>query len=286
MPKVSIIIPIYNADEYLKNCLDSIIKQSLEDIEIICINDGSTDSSAKILEEYSNHSNIKVINQENSGVSIARNRGIEEANGEYIGFVDSDDWVDIDFYEKLYDSAKRHNAEIAAAGFFKVKSNSKKPRTVYTEEELFSDIQEKINICNIPKYCYVWNKIYKLSELKKNNLKFTENVNYEDVRFTIRALYYLERLVTVPDVFYYYRSRKNSIVKTTKNTEDKANALIDMFNFADEHKIIFPDKARIFTVKKLTCLNILFMKIKRTKNSLIYLLFGIIPIFKTRLHKN
>ena len=112
--KVSIIIPVYNTEKYLRKCLDSVCNQTLQDIEIICVNDCSTDDSLEILKEYaSNDNRIKIINfTENKGVAIARNTAIEQAKGEYIGFVDSDDYVDLDFYEKLYNAAKSENAEL------------------------------------------------------------------------------------------------------------------------------------------------------------------------------
>ena len=103
--KVSVIVPVYNCEKYLKKCLDSLVNQTLKDIEIICVNDGSTDNSGRILEEYTD-SRIKIITKENGGLSSARNAGIAVAKGEYLGFVDSDDWVDLDFYEKLYNTAK------------------------------------------------------------------------------------------------------------------------------------------------------------------------------------
>ena len=102
MPKISVIVPVYNVEKYLARCLDSIINQTLADIEIICINDGSTDNSLEILNDYAKKdSRIKIIDQTNAGLSCARNAGMQIAQGEYIGFVDSDDWIDLDFYEKL-----------------------------------------------------------------------------------------------------------------------------------------------------------------------------------------
>ena len=113
MNKVSIIVPVYNIEKYLAKCLDSLINQTLEDIEIICVNDGSTDNSAEILNEYAQKDcRIKIINQDNAGLSAARNTGINAANGEYIGYVDSDDWIDLNFYEKLYNAAKDTDADI------------------------------------------------------------------------------------------------------------------------------------------------------------------------------
>ena len=131
-PKVSVIIPIYNTALYLSEALDSICNQTLKEIEIILVNDGSTDNSLNILKKY--EPNIILINQENLGQSIARNEGIEIAKGEYVAFVDSDDWVDLDFFEKLYNTAKNHNADIAVAGIIRLHKFGKKFHLKFTEE--------------------------------------------------------------------------------------------------------------------------------------------------------
>ena len=118
MPKFSIIIPVYNVEKYIKKCLDSVFSQSYKDYEVIVVNDGSTDKSMDIAKEY----NVKIINQKNAGLSITRNNGLQIANGEYISFIDSDDWVDLDFLEKLYNTAKKYDADIAACGIKRLRS--------------------------------------------------------------------------------------------------------------------------------------------------------------------
>ena len=113
-PKISVIIPCYNVEKYLRECLDSVVNQTLKDIEIICVNDGSTDGTQKILEEYAQKDDrILLINKPNGGLSLARNTGMEKMRGEYVAFLDSDDWVDLDFYEKLYNAAKQNGADSA-----------------------------------------------------------------------------------------------------------------------------------------------------------------------------
>ena len=114
MKKVSVIVPVYNVEKYLSRCLESLINQSLKDIEIICINDGSTDNSLQILKQFAYKDNrIKIINQTNSGQSVARNKGLAIASGKYIGFVDSDDWIDNDYYEKMFETIERTNSDFA-----------------------------------------------------------------------------------------------------------------------------------------------------------------------------
>ena len=128
-PKVSIIIPVYNTEIYLEKCLESIIRQSLKEIEIIITNDGSSDNSLQIIRAFEEFDKrIKVINQEKQGQAAARNRGIEIAKGEYIGFVDSDDWIDFDYYEKLYLTAKKYNSDVALADYIRIGNGITKKR--------------------------------------------------------------------------------------------------------------------------------------------------------------
>ena len=127
MELVSIIVPVYNCAQFLNRCMDSLVNQTLKDIEIICINDGSTDNSPEILQEYAaKDSRIKIINKENGGLSSARNRGLAAAQGEYLGFVDSDDWVDLDFFEKLYNAAKKYDTDIATGGIIRLHKYNQK----------------------------------------------------------------------------------------------------------------------------------------------------------------
>ena len=119
MPQISIIIPIYNTERYLSDCLDSVINQTIQDIEIICVNDGSTDNSAQIIEEYALKDNrIKVLHKENGGQTSSRRAGLELATGEYIGFVDSDDWIDSDMYEKMLSIAERYQVDMVSSGYY------------------------------------------------------------------------------------------------------------------------------------------------------------------------
>ncbi len=185
MAKVSVIVPIYNNEKYLKECLDSICNQTLTDIEIICVNDGSEDNSLKIIEEYKQKDNrIILINQDNLGVSAARNNGIKIATGEYIGFVDSDDYIDNDFYEKLYNAAKHNDSDMAVAGIIRFKGVRKKYMLKFNEELRLTNINKIMQLCRIPRQCYTVNKIYKRNLLLEHNLFFKEGVYYKDVRFT------------------------------------------------------------------------------------------------------
>ena len=138
-PKISVVIPIYNAEEYLEECLESVVGQTLRDIEIICINDGSTDNSAKICEKYAKKDKrIIFVSTENKGPGAARNTGLGFAKGEFIGFVDSDDWIDLDFYEKLYTAAVETDADIATGGIVRKDDRRHKVRLDFKERVVYT----------------------------------------------------------------------------------------------------------------------------------------------------
>lgn len=229
MTKISIIIPIYNVENYLKQCLDSVINQTLKDIEIICINDGSTDNSLKILKEYSKKdSRITVINQKNQGVSVARNNGLNIAKGEFVAFIDSDDVLyQKEYLETLYIACKKHKADIAVAGIVTGKKHSKTRYLLEIDKEVITfDYYKKILLCGLPQHCFVWNKLYKRSALLESGIKFVSGVLYEDMIYTCQILYKMGKLVAVPKIKYFYRKRKNSIVT------DKSSKAIQDFNMS------------------------------------------------------
>lgn len=283
--KISIIIPIYNVEKYLKRCLDSLVNQTLHDIEIICINDGSTDNSLEILEEYaSKDSRIKIINQSNQGLSAVRHNGLKLATAEFIAFIDSDDWIDLDYFEKLYNSATKNNCDIAAATIVRKRPNSQKYRVHYTEEKICNTLEEKINACRIPICCYVWNKLYR-SELVKNNF-FKEGVYFEDVLWTPEVLKQSNKLVTVPDVNYYYRVTKGSIVKTNspKKQNDSYNAKKYIIEFFEKNNIPLSKKARTINKEMKYFCGIPVLKIKEYNGIKIFYLLNFIPILRRKVN--
>lgn len=281
MTKVSIIVPVYNVEKYLRKCLDSLINQTLKDIEIICINDGSTDKSLEILEEYKNRdSRIILLNQENSGQSVARNRGIEIAKGEYIGFVDPDDWIDLDYYEKLYNAASTNNTDIAVGGIIRVTGIKKKKFLNFEKETLTDNANLKFELCDVPEKSYVWNKIYKTQKLKEINLKFEEGRIFEDCIFTPQALFFLEKMVTVPNIYYYYLRRGNSTVKqrSEKANADNVYAHKKANDFIKEHNIdISSHEPKTYRFK---IFGVTIFKIRQIGKRKQYALFNIIKIGK------
>ena len=206
----------------MDKCIKSIQSQTLQDFELILVNDGSKDNSLEICKKYSQEdSRIIVFNQENSGQSKARNVGLENANGEYVAFLDSDDWVDSDYYERLVVACEKNEAEVSCGSILRVRKNYQKYRIKYTEEKVYTKSQEKIDIAHVPDMCYVWNKVYKKEFLDRINLKFVEGMFFEDVDFVTRAVYFSNKIVTVPDTYYHYWTNWNSTVKTMKISDKK-----------------------------------------------------------------
>ena len=236
MPKISIIIPVYNTEKYLVKCIDSLLYQSLEDIEIICVNDGSTDNSQKILDDYAKKDKrIKVIHQENKKQGAARNKGMEIATGEYIGYVDSDDWVDFDYFEELYIAAKKHNLDIALATNVRIGNGKTKKRLKIEKEQVALNLQEKLDLCNQFKNECPTNKIYRRKFLIENNIAWPEGVYCEDKIYTLKAIFWANGIVSVPDVNYYYFRRHNSTVKSNKQSKiDKNKAKKEVIRFLKE----------------------------------------------------
>lgn len=281
MAKISIIVPVYNVDKYLRKCMNSLINQTLKDIEIICINDGSTDNSLKILEEYkSKDTRIILLDQENSGQSIARNKGMEIATGEYIGFVDPDDWIDLDYYEKLYNSAIHSNSEIATAGIVRVTGIKKRKFLTFEKEIITNDNQTKFELCDVPEKSYIWNKIYKTEKIKEARLKFEEGIIFEDCIFTPQALFFLGKMVTVPNTYYYYLRRNNSTVKqrSQKANADSIYAHKKASDFIKEHNIdISSHEPQTYRFK---IFGLSIFKIRQKGNKKQYSLFNIIKFGK------
>ncbi len=228
MVKVSIIVPVYNTEKFLEKCLGSLVSQTLKEIEIICVDDGSVDNSLNIIKKFAKEdSRIKVIEQENKKQGAARNNGTKIAKGEYIGFVDSDDWVDIDYYEKMYIAAKKYDSDIALATNIRIGNGKTKKRVNIEKEEFYTDLQSKFDVCNQWKNPCPTNKIYRLSMLKENNVTWPEGCYCEDKLFTVQAVYWANGVVTVPNVnYYYYRNPKSTVNLASsshvkKCTEDK-----------------------------------------------------------------
>lgn len=226
---ISIIVPIYNVEQYLRECVDSILAQSYQNLEIILVDDGSPDRCGAICDEYAAADpRIKVIHKVNGGLSDARNAGLEVATGDYIGFVDSDDWIAPDMFSYLLKGLEENEAEIAMCNV--IKFTEKKywdervmPRRVYTGEEaldaLFSDRMEN----------YAWNKLYKAALWQ--DIRFPVGKNFEDILTTYKTFEKATRVVQLLGAKYYYRIRTDSISgnRGFKNRQQIYQAICDRY---------------------------------------------------------
>ena len=222
--KISVVVPIYNSDKYIKNTIENILAQSLSDIELILVNDGSTDNSKNILDECANiDSRIRVVHQENSGVSSARNKGMYLARGEYLGFVDSDDLIDNDMYETMYNKAIACNSDIVCCGFIEEDATGKVLRSydypfsnnILKGEEIKTKfikvLDTNLETLGGGSMC---TKIFKKGFIQKHNILIDENITIgEDLCFNIKALYHARIVTGIDKQFYHYMSvNPNSIM--------------------------------------------------------------------------
>lgn len=223
--KVSVIVPVYNAEEYLNRCVDSLLNQTLKDIEIILVDDGSEDSSPQICDKYaSDNENVRVLHLENGGPARARNKGIEIAQGGYIGFADSDDYCHAEQFEKLYQNAKENDSDIAMCSFFVDNTKDIKPVSIPLDS-LYStneEIKNGIISCFYGEYVHglnsLWIKIFKRSMLVDNNIKMDESLmRAEDMWFIFDALKVSNVFSYISDNLYYYFQNDSSVMHDPKN---------------------------------------------------------------------
>lgn len=229
LPKVSVVIPVYNVEKYLRQCLDSIIHQTLENIEIICVNDGSTDNSYAILKEYANKdSRIQIIDKDNSGYGHSMNLGIQHCTGEYIGIVESDDFAKPEMFEVLYKIAITHDLDVARCHFFtfKQRDGSIKKIDAYDIDSNVL-INPQTNLSLFFQWPSVWANIYKRSFIQQYNLKFLETpgASYQDTAFSFKVYACAKKLMLVSEPLIYYRIHEGSSIKS----KNKAFCICDEF---------------------------------------------------------
>lgn len=221
MPKVSVIVPVYNVEKYLIKSLDSLVNQTLEDIEIIVVNDGSTDNSKKIIEIYKEKykNKIKYLEKTNGGLSDARNFGIPHATGEYIAFLDSDDYVELDTYEKMYNKAKEENADMVECDFIWEYPNKTKIDTgiIYTNKK------EMLTYARV----VAWNKLIKRDLLEKYKIEFPKGLRYEDVEFFYKMVPYYNKVSFVKEPLIHYIQREFSISKVQNERTKEIFEVLD-----------------------------------------------------------
>lgn len=223
--KISVIIPVYNTSQYLEKCLNSVINQSLKEIEIICVNDGSTDNSLEILKKYEEKDNrIKIINKKNGGLTSARNKAINITSGEYCLNVDSDDWIKENYLEKIYLKAKEQNLDMLITDIIYCYKKCGGGYTYSIEKDLLINdnkiLSGKEYIKNFFEknfLGYTWNKLIRTELYKKYNLEYNEKIFlFEDVELILRLSYFCKRIGKLNEAFYCYRQGENNGVRKIK----------------------------------------------------------------------
>lgn len=239
MDKISVIVPIYNTEEYLDRVISSLINQTYKNIEIILIDDGSTDNSGIMCDKYSEKDGrIKVIHQKNKGVSEARNKGLKVASGTYIGFVDSDDYIKCDMYEILYNNLKETESDISACGYFVFKDDlpkfdDKSRIKIYSKDDALKDIITDGALTN-----FLWNKLFKKEIFK--NIKFPKGKIYEDMYVMPKIICNTYKICFDSKKMYGYYKRMDSHVNSF--TKEKCENYLDFsnecFNYLSKHKSV------------------------------------------------
>lgn len=270
-PKVSIVVPIYNMEDYLDRCLRSLLRQTLTAIEIIAVNDGSQDASLRLLQQYAEHdSRIVIINKANGGVSAARNDGVKAARGQYIGFVDPDDWVDDRMYEELYHAAIQDHIDIAMCTYIReFESHAKEKhfdmphKQIYRGEEvqakllrrLVGPLKEELASPEfLDAWGTVWSKIYRAEWLKDHGFEFMDLSvigSNEDTLFNIHAFHYAESFIFLNRPFYHYWRANTESITSTYNAKlpekfDRLYTAMQSFivekQLADDYKTAFNNR--------------------------------------------
>lgn len=256
MIKVSIIVPVYNVENYVGKCLQSLVNQTLEGIEIIVVNDGSTDNSKELIKKFMKEnisSNIIYVEKENGGLSDARNYGMKYAKGEYIAFLDSDDYVENTMYEKLYNKAIRENADYVECDFYWVYPNKKK------EDKGFRYTNKKEMFVHAR--VVAWNKLIKRDVIKE---KFPYGMHYEDVEFFYKLLPNITKFAFVEEPLIYYIQRENSLVnKQGIETAQIFEVLDNVIKYYKEKDLynVYKDEIEYTYTRLLLC-----SSLKRIKN--------------------
>ncbi|MBO0962931.1 glycosyltransferase, partial [Neobacillus sp. MM2021_6] len=246
-PKISIIVPVYKVEPYIRKCVDSILAQTLTDFELILVDDGSPDKCGEICDEYaSKDSRVIVVHKENGGLSSARNAGLEKAKGDYIGFVDSDDWIEPDMYELLYDMCIKNNCEIAnctSVIYFKNKTvkNGAHSLTIHDKTQAMKAMLEGKLYDEV-----VWTKLIKRSLLKE--IRFPVGLIYEDTAITYKLIHKSNRICCIGAPKYHYIKRENSTMDhAIKNIRIDGVLIYDeMFKFIEKN---YPELRNLVTLK-------------------------------------
>ena len=232
MPKVSVIVPVYNVEKYITDCLESLVNQTLDDLEIIIVNDGSNDGSDRIIKKYEKrYDNIKYVKKENGGLSDARNYGMNYAIGEYVAFLDSDDFVDKTIYEKMYNKAKEEEADYIECDFFWAYPKKKGYSLKLDTGVRYTNKKEMFVYARV----VAWNKLIKRDIIKD---EFPKGLKYEDIEFFYKLLPNIKKFSFVEEPLVYYIQRDDSLAnKQDFSTGQIFNVLDNVISFYKKNKL-------------------------------------------------
>ena len=232
MKDISIIVPIYNAEESLNKCIDSLVNQTKKEIEIILVNDGSTDNSEQIIESYTDK-RIKYFKNNNQGIGYTRNFGIQKATGKYIMFIDSDDYLKEDACEKLYNYAENKKCDLVICDFYRVVDN--KLIKEQMDDMLGNNLKDEPNIL-LKTNLSPWNKLYKKTLITENDIKFVEDLKYEDAPFVVECLDKATKIGQLKECLNYY------VVHDNSETTIRDEKCFDILKIVDLIRLYFKDK--------------------------------------------
>lgn len=251
MPKLSVIVPVYKVEPYIHQCIDSILNQTFTDFELILVDDGSPDKCGEICDEYvKKDSRVKVIHKENGGMSDARNYGLDIARGEYIGFVDSDDKIDIDMYNEMLDYVEKYKLDVVCCDAYLVRGIHTKFKPRYKSDWVLNKNEAIIEILSGRLDNAVWNKLYKKEVIQ--DIRFPVGRIYEDVATTYRFLANANKVGYMKRPYYYYYKRKGSIINTSFNAKSRFDCFLgykERLNFAIDNNIDCIDESRLLTIE-------------------------------------
>lgn len=267
--KVSIIVPVYNSQEYLRDCLLSLVKQTLNEIEIIVVNDGSTDNSLEIIQGFAKNYPDKfvVLTKENGGQATARNLGIQHSTGEYIGFIDSDDSVHPEMYQEMYEVAVASDCDLVECNYeyLKIKNNKLVPLKKLGKTRKYKNQADMF----LDPMVAPWNDLYKSSVLKNSGVLFPEGYIYEDTSFYIKMIPFIKKSEFIDKAFVYYMCRETSTmnINKSKKVADIFSVLNDIVSFYKENNFWEDYQAEIeyFCSKILLCSSMQRISLVRNK---------------------
>ena len=251
MKKISVVIPVYNVEKYLSECLDSVVNQTYKNLKIILVDDGSTDFSGKICDVYAEKDNrITVVHQKNAGAGAAKNTGLELIEGDYFSIIDSDDYIELDMYEKMVNSLEKYNADIVQCLFRNVFVNDSFDRKYKIKGSYPKVLTSKRFL---KEYLYDWkyaifaNKVFKSSLLK--DIRFPVGRKIDDEFFTYKLVCNAKKVVNIDNILYNYRMRKTSVMNENNSDRliyDRIDCFIERYNYVSD---IYPSLKKKYNLK-------------------------------------